>query len=229
MAKEYPDVKPEDINEDLGIVNNLESKFQAAKDARKSVVTRWRRNEELYMGKILKPFNLPKYKTRIEPNIVHSVIETMQSILTDRAPKVDVMPKREEQMGAAYQAQDVVDNFMQEKKFQRAVAYMKRDGLIYGNGFIKPCIIDGEIEFLVPDVFTVFVDPLATSVENAKCVIFATPTYVKDIKEKYGKKVASEGKMNDYRSFIKVEESYATDKVPEIGTEGPSEDKDDTD
>ena len=229
MAKEYPDVKPEDINEDLGVVNNLESKFQAAKDARKSVVTRWRRNEELYMGKILKPFNLPKYKTRIEPNIVHSVIETMQSILTDRAPKVDVMPKREEQMGAAYQAQDVVDNFMQEKKFQRAVAYMKRDGLIYGNGFIKPCIIDGEIEFLVPDVFTVFVDPLATSVENAKCVIFATPTYVKDIEEKYGKKVASEGKMNDYRSFIKVEESYATDKVPEIGTEGPSEDKDDTD
>ena len=228
MAK-YPDLKLEDISEDLGTINKLESKFQAAKDARKSIVTRWRRNEELYMGKILKPFNLPKYKTRIEPNIVHSVVETMQAILTDRPPKVDVMPKTEAQMSAAYQAQDVVDNVMSEKKAQRAVAYMKRDGLIYGNGFIKPCIVNGELEFIVPDVFTVFVDPLATSIENAKCVIFATPTYIEDIKEKYGKTVASEGKMNDYRSFIKAEDSYATDKAPELGTEGPLEDKTDTD
>ncbi len=79
-------------SESLEKVNELEKMFQSAKDARKAQVARWRRNEELYNGEMLKPFNLPKYKTRIEPNIVHSVVETMFSILTDRPSKVDLMP-----------------------------------------------------------------------------------------------------------------------------------------
>ena len=132
---EYPkDVKLED-GEDFIAVKEMEKMFQSAKEARKHLISRWRGNEELYQGKMLKPFNLPKYKTRIEPNIVHSVIETMYSILTDRPPKVDVLPKREDQIMTAYQAQEAVDWTMKEKKAQRAISAMKRDGLIYGMDF----------------------------------------------------------------------------------------------
>ena len=85
MLKEYPkniDMEAYE-NDDIGTVNNLEKMFQSSKEARKSQVQRWRRNEELYNGDILKPFGLPSYKTRIEPNIVHGVLETMYSIITD--------------------------------------------------------------------------------------------------------------------------------------------------
>ena len=220
---------PKNINidaynsETLEKVNKLEKMFQSAKDARKAQVMRWRRNEELYNGQMLKPFNLPKYKTRIEPNVIHSVVETMFAILTERPSKVDIMPKREEQIASAMKAQEAVEWVMANKKAERSIRYMKRDGLIYGNGFLKTCIVDGEIEFIVPDIFTVFIDPLATSIEYASCIIFATPTYVDDIEEKYGKRVNPEGKMNEYRSFIKSEKQYATDKVPELDTQSSLE------
>ena len=228
---DYPkDVKLED-GDDLIKIKEMEKMFQAGKEARKHLISRWRRNEELYQGKLLKPFNLPKYKTRIEPNIVHSVIETMYSILTDRYPQVDVMPKREDQMMSAKTAQDVLNYTMQEKKAQRAIAQMKRDGLIYGNGYIKPIVKNGELEFIVPDPFTVLVDPLATNLQDAKCVIFATPTYVDDIEEIYGKKVAVEGKMDEYKSFNKNPDKYGTDRFnwADVEEQSPVDDGSDTD
>ena len=211
-------------NDDIGTINYLEKMFQSARDARKSQVNRWRRNEELYAGQILKPFNLPKYKTRIEPNIVHGVLETMYSIITDRPGVVDIMPKREEQMKAAYQAQQAVEWMLADKKAVRALAGMKRDGLTFGNGFLKIAVVDDELEFVTPDPYTVFVDPLATSIQDAQCIIFATPTYVDTIKDKYGKDVAPEGKIDEYRSFIKNTKAYATDKAPELESSHSVED-----
>ena len=202
--------------DDIETVRYLDKMYETGKNARKAQVTRWRRNEELYNGDILKPFNLPKYKTRIETNIVHSVIETMYSIITDREPKVDVMPREDGQMEAAYQAQQSIEWVLEDKKVQRAVSGMKRDSLLYGNGFLKIAVIDDEIQFINVDPFTVFVDPLATSMDDLDCIIFATPTYVDIVKEKYGKKVKAEGKLDEFRSFIKQNKEYATDKAPSI-------------
>ena len=139
MREKYPDVKEGQVTnpEDFEYIQKLEDKFSASKEAKKIKVSRWRRNEELYSGKFLKPFNLPKYKSRVEPNFVHSTIETIYSILTDRNPKVDIMPKREDQIDSARKTQEVLDSEMDKRKVSRAVAGMKRDGLIYGNGFIK--------------------------------------------------------------------------------------------
>ncbi len=231
--KEYPDTgEPLEVQagyapdtEEFAMVQTLEKKFQSAKEAKKIKVPRWRRNEELYAGQFLKPFNLPKYKSRIEPNIVHSVVETMYSILTDRNPKVDIMPKRMEQIEQARISQEAVESEMEKRKATRAVAGMKRDGLIYGNGFLKCAMHEGAIDFVVPDPFTVFFDPLATNVENATCVIFATPTYLADIKKNFekGQYVKSEGKMNEFRSFVKHTDKYATDKTntPEVESKSP--------
>ncbi len=229
MAKGYPNVNMSEYSsQDDNKVNELEKMFQSCKEARKGRIPRWRRNEELYSGQMLKPFNLPKYKTRIEPNIVHSVIETMYSILTDRNPKVDIMPKTEEQVDSARTAQEAVEFVLESSKFQRAVAMMKRDGLIYGNGFIKFSLNDnGDIQTTVPDIYTVFIDPLATNLQDAKCIVFATPSYVDDIKDVYGKTVQAEGKMNEYRSFIKSSGKLATDRfnINEVESESPLEDK----
>lgn len=229
---DYPKVNMEEYAEDeLKRVNELERMFQSAKEARKGRIPRWRRNEELYAGEILKPFNLPKYKTRIEPNIIHSIVETMYSILTDRAPVVDIMPKREEQIEPAKLAQEAVESVMDSAKFQRAVSMMKRDGLIFGNGFIKITMQNGDIKYSVADPYTVFIDPLATNLQDAQCVVFATPTYVDEIFDMYGKKVDAEGKMNEYRSFIRHKEALASDKVnlKELDSISPVDDKESSD
>jgi len=197
-------------------VKKLEETFQSAKKAKEHKIGRWRRNEELYRGDFFKPFNLPKYKSRVVANTVHSTIETIYSILTDRNPKTDIMPKREDQVDQAKIAQEAVESEMEKNKFARAVGAMKKDGLIYGNGFLKVNydVKGGSIRYSTPDPYTVFIDPLATNLNDAKCVIFATPRYVSDIKDEYkdGKFVKSEGQLNEYKSFVKHSDRYAETK-----------------
>mgnify|MGYP003131913818 FL=1 len=232
--KDYPDISPENYNPDAGDameVKKLEKKFEESKKAKQHKVPRWRRNEELYNGNFLKPFNLPKYKSRIVANTVHSTIETMYSIVTDREPKVDVMPRREEQVDKARTAQETIEAIFEKSKVQRAVAMMKRDGLIYGNGFIKMVYDDskGEIKYLNPDPYTVFFDPLCTNMSNAKCVVFATPTYLSEIRDKYtkGKYVKDEGRLTEYKSFVKLSKQEKEDKDNfNVRTEGPLEESD---
>jgi len=184
------------------LIKKLDAMFDEAKKARQHKPGRWRRNEELYSGKILAPFNLPKYKSRIEVPTPFSIVETIYSILTDRKPVVDIMPKRESQLGSVSMAREILDAQFDESKAWRAVNGMKRDGLIYGNGFLKVSDNNGKLVITNPDIYTVFFDPLANNIENAKCVTFATPTYVDEIKAKYGKEVKPEGKLDEYRSFI---------------------------
>ena len=216
-TKDYDKAVPNDMeitqakghvpsDKDRKLLKYMERMFDAAKRARAHKVPRWRRNEELYNGDFFKPFKLPKYKTRIVANSVHSIVETVYSILTDRPNKVDIMPKKEEQVEAARLAQEAVESEMRKNKAIRAISGMKRDGLVYGNGFLKLSYSENGIEYSTPDIYTVFVDPLATSIEEAKCVIFATPTYIKDVREMFenGNKVQSEGKLDEYKAFIRM-------------------------
>ena len=215
-TKDYDKAVPKDLDltqtpgyvpgdKDAKVVKYMERMFDASKRARAHKVPRWRRNEELHNGDFFKPFKLPKYKTRIVANSIHSIVETIYSILTDRFPKVDIMPKTEEQVDKARMAQEAVESEMRKNKALRAINGMKRDGLIYGNGFVKMTYSEGKVEYTTPDIYTVFIDPLATSIDDAKCVTFATPTYVRDVRDMFenGKYVKAEGKLDEFKSFVK--------------------------
>ena len=77
---------------DLKSLKQMDLMFETAKKAKEHKIGRWRRNEELYRGDFFKPFKLPKYKSRVVANTVHSTVETIYSILTDRNAKTDIMP-----------------------------------------------------------------------------------------------------------------------------------------
>tara|TARA_Y100000593_G_C4315048_1_gene340419 strand:+ start:2072 stop:3823 length:1752 start_codon:yes stop_codon:yes gene_type:complete len=244
LAKNYDDIKVGDgltsygdytpTKEEMKSLKSMEQMFESAKKSKEHKIGRWRRNEELYRGDFFKPFNLPKYKSRIVVNTVHSTVETIYSILTDRKPKTDIMPKREDQVDQARIAQEAVESEMDKNKFTRAVSAMKKDGLIYGNGFLKIYydVEAGSIRYSTPDPYTVFIDPLATNLSDASCVIFATPRYVDDIKNEFpnGKYVKSEGTLNEYKSFVKHSDKYAETKdyKTDLREESPSYREDST-
>ena len=244
MAKNYDDIKVGDgltsygdytpTKEEMKSLKSMEQMFESAKKSKEHKIGRWRRNEELYRGDFFKPFNLPKYKSRIVVNTVHSTVETIYSILTDRKPKTDIMPKREDQVDQARIAQEAVESEMDKNKFTRAVSAMKKDGLIYGNGFLKIYydVEAGSIRYSTPDPYTVFIDPLATNLSDASCVIFATPRYVDDVKNEFpnGKYVKSEGTLNEYKSFVKHSDKYAETKdyKTDLREESPSYREDST-
>ena len=101
-------------DKDRKALSYLNKMFDASEKARAHKIKRWRRNEELYNGDFFKPFKLPKYKSRIVANIVHSTIETIYSIMTDRFPKVDIMPKRRDQIQDAMSSQEAVESEMEK-------------------------------------------------------------------------------------------------------------------
>ena len=194
--------------------------FSDAEKARKNKVARWRRNEELYNGDYFKPFKMPKYQSKIVANVIRSNIETIYALLTDAPTKIDVMPKSEDQIFSAREAQMAVDNEWKTQKAQLAINMMKLDGLIYGNGYVKISqTLDGKLYFSNPDVYTVFFDPLATDISNAKFIMFATPMYCSDIKDmfKRGKYVEPEGKLDAYKSFIMRDEDDDTNIITQTG------------
>lgn len=213
MNPKYPDVDMSTYDSDeQKLVARLENMLSVSKKAREDNVKAMRRSKELYDGKILKPFNLPKYKSRIEPSIINSTLNNLLSVLTDRRAKIDIMPKRESQIDSAKQAQEVMDNLYNEKKLDKAINVMKFDGLLYGNGYIKIAIIDDDIQFTNPDPFGVYFDPLATSIDESKCVTFCSVAYVDDIKDMYGKEVKPEGKVSNANTFVK-DDYTVTEKV----------------
>lgn len=213
MKNNYPDVKMSDVDgSNPEVLKKLDSMFDACKEARKPQIGQWRRNEELVNGEILKPFNMPKYKSKIQPGIPGSIVETMYSILSENPHRVNLMPKRADQVESAMKAQDVIDYYLSEKKAHRAINMAKRDMLVYGNGFIKLAIIDGEVEFINVSPFQVLVDPLATNMDDIQSLVFCSPTYVDDVKARYGKKVEPEGVLDEYQSFIKDDKRFASDR-----------------
>lgn len=201
--------------EDKKKIEALDKMYEEAKEARQHKVGRWRRNEELMQGQLLKPFNLPKYKNRTEPNFIFPVVETNHDLITDRPPKVDVLPapKSDDPEAVEKASEDAIlvqETVMEEWErcdAVQAIAGMRYDGLVYGIGFVKGTIRNGKCHFAVPDVYSVFPDPLATKVENAKYVIFVTPRYVIDIAADYpdGKYVKTEGRVDEFRAFRKYE------------------------
>ena len=223
QASDVKDIKSKDLyspsKEEIKTHKMLVKMFDSAKKAKAHKIKRWRRNEELYNGDFFKPFNLPKYKSRIVANTIHSTLETIYSILTDRFPKVDIMPKREDQIKSARIAQDAVDSELEKRKASTSINMMKRDGLLYGNGFIKVVYNNGSASYVVPDVYTVFFDPLATKIKNAKYVTFATPTYMKDIRDMFenGKYVKAEGSLDEYRSFVR-DKGDGDDSIGQVTT-----------
>ena len=217
MNPKYPDIDLEQYDSDeVKLISKLENMLSVSKKAREGLVKKMRRSKELFDGKILQPFNLPKYKSRIEPSIVNSTILNLLSVLTDRRAKIDIMPKRSTQIDSAKQAQDIMDCFYNDKKLDKAINIMKFDGLLYGNGYIKMAIKNDDIEFTNPDPFGVYFDPLATGIEEAKCLIFSNVAYVDDIKNDYGKDVKPEGEVNSKDTFVKDDYSVTenvTDKT----------------
>lgn len=189
-------------------LKELEQWLSEAKEARKSRESQWRRNEQLISGDFLAPYQLPKYKSRIVANVVHSVVSTNYSIMTDRFPKVDFMPQSEESIEAAAELQETAESEMAAGKFFRAVNGAKYDLVSMGNGgmFVLFSNDTKRAKYVTLNMFSCFPDPLATDVESLHYFIYATPVYLDDLRADFpeaGRYVKPEGQLDAFRAFIR--------------------------
>ena len=151
-------------------------KFKEAMVAKADYTKRWLTYFDAYRGDYFKNKNLPDYKSDLVSNYIFSIIETIRPIMLDNDPKFQALPRNPD--GMAY-ANDIQDAFSYEWDRESLSTKLYRElitTLVTGSAvFFTPWDSnDKQIKTIPVNVFNIFPDPLATSVDDAEYIIYAS-------------------------------------------------------
>lgn len=151
-------------------------KFKQAMVHKADYTKRWQTYMDAYNGDFFVDESRPEYKSNLVSNYIFSVIETIRPIMLDNDPKFQAMPRNPAGMEFSH---DLQDAFMYEWDRDRMSTKLFRDlvtSLVTGTAvsFIPWNSERGEIESISTSPFNIFPDPLATSVEDAEHIIYAS-------------------------------------------------------
>ena len=203
--------------ENLDLWNSIYGYFLFAKEYRDPMVNVWRNAEIYNSGEIWKDSNMPKYKTKIVDQSAFETIETTLPVATARPPKLTVTPKPNidnidlVQYGYkhidefAHRLEQEFDDNWTALKMTRLNRQLWRNFKGYGNCFLKSEKDPDRMAFTaeVVDIFTIFPDPFAASIEACADTFFipAPVMYVSEIEKRWGAKVPTSGNLDRFRSF----------------------------
>jgi hypothetical protein len=179
---------------------------------------------ELYIGDMW-PRGLARWKAKITVNKIRALIHFMQAVMVDNKPRYSVHPRVPGTEDAAKILGQLVDRDWDENDLQSKLALVTLWGLIWGTGIMKvgydPRGAGGRGEHTCSPVvpYRVYVDPLATGIEDARFFIHIEPKALGWIYENYPEKALAVKKMrgsrvlsDEQRDFIREgQQSYFGD------------------
>jgi len=180
--------------------------FDICHKSRASTTKIWREAEKLYMGDHWGGMNMPNFKNQMTLDLIASAIDTMVPILSSRPPRIDIINIGDDEVSAnaAKILQKQVDELWVIRDMQNLIPDWLLDYLVYGNGVMKVNYKEDDLpDADVVDPYAFFVNPSATKLENAEYVIYAAPTPLWQIREKYenGKYVKSQSELEKYEAL----------------------------
>lgn len=193
--------------EEEKIIKKQKAMFDICFKAKSNTAKVWRDSEKLYMGDHWGGMNMPGYKNQVTLDLISSAIDTMVPILSNRPPRIDVMHNGADEVGskAAEILQKQIDELWVLRDMQNLVPEWLLDYLVYGNGILKVSFNNDDDlpDCDVVDPFAFYCNPSATKLENAEYVMYAAPTPLHEIREKYenGKYVKSEGHLDRFQAL----------------------------
>lgn len=164
--------------------------FKNAMVEKASYTERWATYKDAYDGTYFKNKNLPNYKSNLVSNYVFSIIETVRPIMLDNDPKFQSMPRQPEAVQFADDLQEAL-MFEWDREEMKSKLYSELiNVLVFGTSiFFMPWDANEQNVRAVPvNPFNIFPDPLATCVDDAEYIIYATYQNVKVLKEFFPEK-----------------------------------------
>jgi hypothetical protein len=155
---------------------------------------------ELYIGDMW-PRGLARWKAKITVNKIRALIHFLQAVMTDNKPRYNINPRVQGTDQAAKLLQKLVDRDWDENNMQNDLSLDVLYGLIWGTGIEKiyydPRGDGGRGKHLACAVvpYRVYVDPLATCVEDARFLIHIEPRSLGWIFENYPHKALAVKKV----------------------------------
>lgn len=174
-----------------------QQKFKDAMTAKERFTTEWMNYMNAWNNSLYEDQSTPDYRSNYITNYIYSTIESMRPIMFDGNPKFEAIPVTKE----AVQYCDCINTAF-DYEFRRTGMKNK----IIANSIYTFCLgtsifmlpyqykdsakdgIDGDVEPIPVNPFNLFPDPLATSVEDAEFIIYATYRHVNQLKKEFPEK-----------------------------------------
>jgi hypothetical protein len=165
--------KDEQTEEQKNIASKVLTMYKTSTDSMAAKRRKWDDCIKAYESEYFKK-KLPDYKTQEISNYVFSTVETIIPLMLANDPKMLAMPKKIEAYQKSVNVQYALDHeWRRTDMFLKLIDDMKQ-GVIIGNAIIALLWNQnesrgiGEVTPLVISPFNFFVDPMATSIEDAE-------------------------------------------------------------
>lgn len=198
---------------DAKIIERVENMFAISEQSKKPLHRQFRESEALYFDQHWSMEGMPNNQNQIQMNLIASAIDTIIPILSARPPKIDVLPSSvaEEDAQVAKIMQAQMDDLWELRDMQNVIPEFLLDYLVYGTGILKVHWGNNDLpDCDVVDPFNFYVNPMATSLEDAQWVMYCAPVNVYEIREKYpnGKYVKAQSNLDSYEA-MKMFQDYS--------------------
>lgn len=137
---------------------------------------RWNEYWDAYSGDYFKNEALPEYKSDLVSNYIFSIVETIRPIMLDNDPKFQALPRHPDAMPWSQDLQEAFSyewdrESMNTKLFRELITTLVTGSTVY---FLPWDAKLKQIKAVPVNPFNIFPDPLATSIDDAEFLIYAT-------------------------------------------------------
>lgn len=202
--------------EELKTVSYWHDKFKQAMIHKSKETMEWHDYWDAYTGDYFKENDKPEYKSDQISNFIFSTIETIRPIMVDGDPAFVAMATNEDGLETQDKVQTALNYEFDREKMSAKIPRQTITSLVLGTSiWFLPwdgdadSKYDGEIKAVEVNPFNFFPDPMATCIEDAEYLIYATYKHVNQLKKVFPNKAnLLEG------GNIKYEELVANRNVP---------------
>lgn len=158
------------------IVDLIQRRYEDSRQSKEELVEQWKTNFSAYTGKEFKK-NVGKHRSNMICNQIFSIVETVKPIMLTNQPKPIVFPMTREAMSKAMGVQEILDYEFKRSNFRHVNLLNLTNMLIYGTGILGLFWNEEKdnVEPVVISPFNFFLDPLATSIQDAEYCMYVTP------------------------------------------------------
>lgn len=167
-------------------------KFKDAMIHKAPYTKRWLTYLDAYAGEYFKNENLPDYKSNLVSNYIFSIIETIRPIMLDNDPKFQSVPRQPEGLKFASDLQEALSYEWDRERMNKKLYRELINTLVLGNAvFFQPWdSINKNAKIIPVNPFNLFPDPLATTVDDAEHLIYASYYNVNQLKRMFPHKAS---------------------------------------
>lgn len=177
--------------EEAQLVGEWGAKFKNAMVHKSEYTKNWQNYMDAYNGDYFAQKNLPEYKSDLVSNYIFSIIETIRPIMLDNDPKFQAMPRHPDAMDYSNDLNEGLIYEWDREKMNTNLYKELINSLVLGTSvfFLPWNSEEKNVQAIPVSPFNIFSDPLATTVEDAEYIIYASYKNVNVLKRQFPDKV----------------------------------------